>query len=253
MQLTQIEQNARSMICLPLDGLTSLEALADRVNELAPYVGVFKVGKASFTRFGPEAVHKVHDAGGSVFLDLKYHDIPQTVKEAAEAAASLGVYMFNVHTAGGPSMMEAAANAVANQSRRPVVIGVTLLTSLEQKDLEEHLLVPNGITVIDFVSAQAQAAAKAGLDGIVCAAKDLASGFSSSLPAGFQYVTPGIQAPDGTVGGDQKRVETPYAAAKNGSSLLVIGRAITGHATPELRQQAAYSVVQDIARGIVDR
>src|SRR3989338_8993488 len=108
MQLTDKEQLAKSKVCLPLDGLKTMQELRERVEELSPVVGLFKIGKGSYTRFGPAAVEAVHHFGANVFLDLKYHDIPATVKDAADAAAQLGVYMFDVHASGGREMLQAA-------------------------------------------------------------------------------------------------------------------------------------------------
>jgi len=124
------------MVCLPLDGLLSINDLKARVEELSPVVGLFKIGKETYTRFGPEAVRVVQNYGADVFLDLKYHDIPNTVKGAADAASRLGVYMFNVHASGGLEMMEAAVEGARNGTEKkgiriPKIIAVTVLTSIE--------------------------------------------------------------------------------------------------------------------------
>ncbi|MBU1854488.1 MAG: orotidine 5'-phosphate decarboxylase [Nanoarchaeota archaeon] len=136
MELTEKQQQARKMVCLPLDGLDTMDAVRARVEELSPVVGLFKVGKETYTRFGPEAVKTVQGYGANVFLDLKYHDIPNTVKGAADAASQLGVYMFNVHASGGLEMMQAAREGAQTGAEKygtevPKITAVTVLTSLD--------------------------------------------------------------------------------------------------------------------------
>jgi len=241
-QLTEKEQEARKKLCLPLDDLTSLDEMKDLVEELAPYVGLFKIGKGSFTRFGPAAVKLVQDYGSEVFLDLKYHDIPNTVKDAAKAAAELGVDMFNVHASGGLEMMQAAKEGIAGYDHKPKIIGVTVLTSLDQQKLNTELNISG--TVEEQVLHLAKLAQQAGLDGIVCSAADLQS-IKNKLPADFLYVTPGIKGPTTAIGYDQKRVMTPGNALEDGTSILVVGRVIT--AAPD-RKKAAYDILRDMAR-----
>ena len=243
-QLSPEELIAKQKVCLPLDGLYSLEDIKARIQELSPVVGMFKIGKELFTRFGPEVVKLVQNYGSNMFLDLKYHDIPNTVKGAANAAAQLGVYMFNVHASGGLEMMQAAVQGAregAAESGNPVpkVIAVTVLTSLNQDNLHQH-----GITgtVESHVLQLAQLARQAGLDGIVCSAADVA-GIKHHLPDDFMFITPGVKGPRTPAGNDQKRVATPGNAVKDGSTLLVIGRAITA---AEDKVQAAKEVLQDI-------
>lgn len=250
MQLTEQEQEMRQRLCLPLDGLDSLHALESRVQELNDFVGIYKIGKEAFTEFGPAAVRAVQDNGGKVFLDLKYHDIPNTVAGAVRKAAALNVYMLNVHAAGGSEMMRAAFQAARDAPNRPRIIAVTLLTSLDEGKLHDELLVASGIDVSQYVAHMTLSAVENGLDGIVCSANDLTKGMRQRYPARFLYVTPGIKAPDGAVGRDQVRVSTPYGAVRNGATHLVVGRAITDHATPEERQQAAYAILQDMARAL---
>jgi orotidine-5'-phosphate decarboxylase len=252
MNLKLIESEARTKLCLPLDGLRTMDALEERVAELSDYVGLFKVGKASYTRFGPEAIHAVHRNGGKVFLDLKYHDIPETVKDASMAAAALGVYMFNVHTSGGKDMMIAAMEgahqgALEAGSPIPRVIGVTVLTSLDEDKLKKEVGMPG--TVADNVYRLAKNAEDVLLNGIVCSAEDIPA-LKSRMRKSFMYVTPGIKGPDGAVGKDQARVSSPYGALMNGSSILVVGRAITDKPTPEARQEAAYNILKDMARAL---
>jgi orotidine-5'-phosphate decarboxylase len=248
--LTEKEKIARSKVCLPLDGLNTIEELKERVEELSPVVGLFKIGKESFTRFGPAAVQAVKEKGGEVFLDLKYHDIPNTVKGAASAATEIGVYMFNVHASGGSAMMKAAldgANETATKLgiKRPKVIAVTILTSIDQKILNEELKV-NGI-VEEQVLNLAQLTQKAGLDGVVCSAADLYA-IKDKLPSGFMFVTPGIAGVNTPAGADQKRVFTPGNAIQDGSTILVVGRAITAPKTKEERLKAGLEILQNMSK-----
>lgn len=275
MKLTKKEQKARSMVCLPLDGINFLRekdvpenetSIESRVKELHSVVGLFKIGKETFTRFGPESIKIVDDYDADVFLDLKYHDIPQTVKGAAEAASKLGVYMFNVHASGGLDMMKAALEGVENGvkkygERKPLIVGVTVLTSIDENILNNQLKVYGKIE--DQVLNLAQLANKAGLDGIVCSAADLYF-VKSKLPENFMYITPGIQGIKTPAGDDQKRVFSPGNAVRDGSSILVIGRAITDAGNKyemkdekkvlvkkgksEDRLQAGYEILQDMAR-----
>jgi len=252
MKLSEKENIARSMVCLPLDGLNTIKELRERVQELSPVVGLFKIGKETFTRMGPEAIRAVKMEGGEVFLDLKYHDIPNTVKGAASAATELGVYVFNVHASGGSAMMKAALEG-ANESAkklniaRPKIIAVTILTSIDQKTMNEELKVSGSVEnqVLNF----ALLAKEAGLDGIVCSAADLYA-VKDKLPADFMFVTPGIQGVNTPAGTDQKRVFTPSHAVEDGSTILVVGRAITAPKTKEERLKAGLEVLSDMAKSI---
>ncbi len=244
-ELTPQELTARDMVCLPLDGLRTLGEVESLVHELSPYVGLFKVGKESYTRFGPDVVSLVQKLGGGIFLDLKYHDIPNTVKGAARAATELGVSIFNVHASGGLAMMSAAVQGVEGAAqpggKRPKVIAVTVLTSIDESILNEECGVPGRVE--DQVLRLALLTSAAGLDGIVCSAADLHA-LKGQLPAGFLYVTPGIKGTTTPAGADQKRVFSPGRAVQDGSSLLVVGRAITGASD---RAAAAREILQDIA------
>ena len=235
-------------ICLALDDLHSLEDVKQRVQELSPYVGMFKVGKELFTRFGPEVV-RLAKQYGNVFLDLKYHDIPNTVRLASKAAAELGVSMITVHASGGLDMMKAAVEGAqlgahkgtaTSDHGKPKVIAVTVLTSIDQKMMVSELKMMGSVE--DQVLQFALLAKKAGCDGIVCSAADLTH-LKSYLPADFFFVTPGIQGSKTPAGFDQKRVTTPRQALAAGSSLLVIGRAITA---AEDRVKAAQEILEDI-------
>lgn len=250
MELTQKEQQARKMVCLPLDGLATMDDVRARVEELSPVVGLFKIGKETYTRFGPEAVKVVQGYGAYVFLDLKYHDIPNTVRGASDAASKLEVYMFNVHASGGLEMMQAAVEGARAGAKKygteiPKIAAVTVLTSIDGEILNNQIKVPGKVE--DQVLNLAQLANQAGLDGIVCSAADLYA-VRDKLPDNFMYVTPGIKGPRTPAGADQKRVFTPGNAVQDGSSILVIGRAITGPKTPEERVQAGYEVLEDMAK-----
>lgn len=253
MKLTEKEQQARAMVCLPLDGLATMSDVRARVEELSPVVGLFKVGKETYTRFGPESVRAVQDYGANVFLDLKYHDIPNTVRGAADAASQLGVYMFNVHASGGLEMMQAAAEGARSGAEKygveiPKIAAVTVLTSIDGDILNNQLRVPGKVE--DQVLNLAQLANQAGLDAIVCSAADLYA-IRADLPEDFMYVNPGIKHPKTeNIGSDQKRVFTPGNAVQDGSSILVIGRAITGYDTAEERVQAGYEVLEDMAKNL---
>lgn len=245
MELSPREMEARKKVCLPLDGLTSLAEVEALVEELSPLVGIFKIGKESFTRFGPEVVARVRDCGGGVFLDLKYHDIPNTVRGAARAATELGVEIFNVHASGGSAMMAAARRGVEEAApgpgKTPKVIAVTVLTSIDQATLNMECGVPGALE--EQVLRLALLAQRAGLDGVVCSAADLPA-LKGKLERGFLFVTPGIKGTTTPAGEDQKRVLSPGRAVAAGSSLLVVGRAITG--APD-RTSAALEVLRDIA------
>ena len=192
------------------------------VEKLDPELCRLKVGKEMFTHFGPGFVEKLHQKGFQVFLDLKYHDIPNTVAKACEAAASLGVWMVNVHALGGRRMMEAAANAVANSSTRPHLIAVTVLTSMSGDDLHEIGIQQSPGELALHLAGMAQTS---GLDGVVCSAQE-ASTMRQKFNNDFLLITPGIR-PAGSKQDDQRRIMTPVDAINAGSSYLVIGRPVT--------------------------
>ena len=204
-------------------------ALADRLD---PRQCALKVGKELFVLAGPEPVRWLVARGFRVFLDLKFHDIPNTVAQACAAATSLGVWMMNVHASGGSAMLRAACDAVERAAstqnrRRPLLIGVTVLTSLADQDLADLRLPPDaGAQALHL----ARLSAAAGLDGIVCSAVE-APQMRAALPRGFRLVTPGIR-PAGSAADDQARIVTPERAIANGADYLVVGRPITQAADP---------------------
>ncbi|WP_063659283.1 orotidine-5'-phosphate decarboxylase [Aliivibrio fischeri] len=198
------------------------------VDKIDPSSCRLKVGKEMFTLFGPEFVKELHKRGFSVFLDLKFHDIPNTCSKAVRAAAEMGVWMVNVHASGGERMMSASREILEPYgSDRPLLIGVTVLTSMEQQDLAGIGL---DITPQEQVKRLAALTKNSGLDGVVCSAQE-ASMLKADLGKEFQLVTPGIR-PAGADVGDQKRIMTPVDAIAAGSDYLVIGRPITQAENP---------------------
>lgn len=210
-----------SPVIVALDYANARDALAF-VDKVSPERCRLKVGKELFTAEGPQLVRELVRRDFDVFLDLKFHDIPNTVAKACAAAADLGVWMINVHTLGGSKMLQAAREAVAGSANQPLLIGVTILTSMGFDDLHEVGLPGEPM---DNVERLAALAAQSGLDGVVCSPQEV-SRLRQQLPENFQLVTPGIR-PAGSAGGDQTRIMTPADAMTAGSSYLVIGRPIT--------------------------
>jgi len=219
-------------IIVPLDTPRLADALA-LAARLDPKLCRVKIGKELFVAAGPEAVSRVHERGFEVFLDLKFHDIPHTVAGACRSAARLGVWMMNVHASGGEAMMRAAREAVDSVARPPMLIAVTVLTSLTGPELEHVGLAGS---VMENVERLARLARACGLDGVVCSAQE-ATHVRQATGADFTLVTPGIRlaadAPD-----DQARVVTPREAVRLGADYLVIGRPITGSPDPAATLQS---------------
>jgi orotidine-5'-phosphate decarboxylase len=213
-------------VIVPLDFPDAESALA-LAARLDPKLCRVKVGKELFVASGPDVVHKLQERGFDVFLDLKFHDIPNTVAGACRAAARLGVWMVNVHASGGEAMMRAAREALAGVSRPPLLIGVTILTSLAEADLERV-----GFTgpVQENVERLARLARACGLDGVVCSAQE-AQAIRRATGPDFTLVTPGIRLEAGS-SDDQARVVTPREAVRLGADYLVIGRPITQSPDP---------------------
>ncbi|MDR2577869.1 MAG: orotidine-5'-phosphate decarboxylase [Chitinispirillales bacterium] len=236
-------KNTRDYIALALDNIDDTGALEALIRETSDSVGVYKLGLEQFTRFGPGVLDLVRSAGRKIFLDLKFHDIPNTVAKAVRAACGLNVDYMTIHTQGGIDMMKAAAEEAAKAAHRPKILGVTLLTSINQSALNCELGV--SMPTNEYVLHLAQKAVEAGLGGIVCSAADLEA-VAPSIPAGFEIVTPGIR-PAGADVNDQKRVATPEWAIKNGATLLVVGRPITGAENPG---KAAEDIKNSLERAI---
>jgi orotidine-5'-phosphate decarboxylase len=218
-----MKKNSRDFCALALDNVSSLQEIKKLVHSTAPSIGVFKVGLEQFTRFGTTALEIVRAADRRIFLDLKFHDIPNTVGKAVESACELGVDYLTIHTTGGITMMRAAKHAAEKHANAPKIIGVTVLTSIDEACLQNELRVC--LSPVDYVRHLAGCAVRAGLDGIVCSAADLPV-VKPLLPDLFEVITPGIR-PAGTSAHDQKRIATPHDALKNGATLLVLGRAVT--------------------------
>ncbi|WP_278405003.1 orotidine-5'-phosphate decarboxylase [Pseudoalteromonas ruthenica] len=198
------------------------------VKQLSPSTCRLKVGKEMFTLFGPDFVKQLVDLGFDVFLDLKFHDIPNTVAKAVTAAAKLGVWMVNVHASGGVAMMEKAKAALTPfGDKAPLLIAVTVLTSMDEIQLKQLGIDKSPQEQVLYL---AKLAHQAGLDGVVCSAQE-AQLLKSQLGSEFTLVTPGIR-PAGSDAGDQKRIMTPERAVASGSDYLVIGRPITQAVDP---------------------
>ncbi len=216
--------NSPIIVALDYPDQASALALAER---LSPDLCRLKVGKEAFTRSGPAMVEKLQAMGFEIFLDLKYHDIPNTVAAAVKAAAELGVWMVNVHAGGGRRMLEAARDALTASEQPPLLIGVTVLTSLSDEDLAELGYTE---TPAERVMRLAALVASCGLDGVVCSARE-ASELRQLHTENFALVTPGIRLA-GDDAGDQRRVLTPRDAVAQGADYLVIGRSITAAEDP---------------------
>jgi len=224
--------DAKVVVALDFDDKTSALAFVDKIQ---PSDCRLKVGKEMFTYFGPEFVKELVDRGFDVFLDLKFHDIPNTVAKAVKAAADLGVWMVNVHATGGLKMMEKAKDIlVPYGDKAPLLIAVTVLTSMGEDDLA-------GIGIekspAEHVNSLATLAQNAGLDGVVCSAWE-AESLKETFGDDFKLVTPGIR-PAGSSSDDQKRIMTPEQAVNVGVDYLVIGRPIT-------KAQDPHAVLQEI-------
>lgn len=220
-------QLADPKVIIALDYADKQQAL-DFIKQLDPSTCRLKIGKEMFTHFGPEFVKELVAKDFELFLDLKFHDIPNTVAKAVKAAADLGVWMVNVHASGGRRMMEAAKAALEPYGdKAPLLIAVTVLTSMDQSDLNELGI---EISPAEQVKRLALLAKSSGLDGVVCSSHE-AEELKALLGGDFKLITPGIR-PAGSDAGDQRRIKTPREALDCGSDYLVIGRPITQAADP---------------------
>lgn len=216
-----------SPIVVALDFPSMDQALA-MADQLDPDLCRVKVGKELYTATGPAILEELHKRNYEVFLDLKFHDIPNTCAKAVGVAADLGVWMVNVHASGGQRMMEAARNELEKKSHKPLLIGVTVLTSMEQSDLAGI-----GLDIEPMVQVErlAKLAQSSGMDGVVCSAREVGL-IRGVCGSDFLTVTPGIR-PEGADIGDQKRVMTPRQAVEAGVDYMVIGRPVTSSGLPE--------------------
>jgi orotidine-5'-phosphate decarboxylase len=215
-----------SRVIVALDFADASPALA-LCDQLSPGLCRLKVGKELFTAAGPHLVSTLVKRGFGVFLDLKFHDIPNTVAQACRAAAGMGVWMLNVHALGGRAMMQAARDAIGDGDEAPHLIAVTVLTSMGETDLREVGIAGDPARSVARLAALAN---ECGLDGVVCSARE-ASRIRENFGEAFLRVTPGIR-PAGSAGDDQKRIMTPVEAIAAGASYLVIGRPVTRAGNP---------------------
>ena len=228
----------RNPIIAALD-VPDAEAALNLARQLAPAVGAFKIGKELFVGAGPDIVRAIRDEGGAVFLDLKFHDIPNTVARAVATAAQLDVAMLTIHTSGGRAMMAAAEAAAQEMDNTPLVLGVTVLTSMDGNDLNEIGITEDPAAQVERL---AKLATEAGLRGLVCSPCEIST-LRKVLPRELQLVTPGIR-PRGSDADDQKRTLTPAEAIAAGADWLVIGRPITAADDPRV---AAETILADLS------
>ena len=216
--------DSKLIVALDFANAKQAFALAEQLN---PQVAKLKIGKELFTREGPALVETLQSQGFDIFLDLKFHDIPNTVAKACAAAAELGVWMVNVHASGGSRMMAAAKKAVDDVGSGTHLIAVTVLTSMTEQDLQETGI---SVPIAEHVNRLAGLAFNSGMDGLVCSGFE-AQGLRDAFGSKPLLVTPGIRLA-GDAAGDQRRVMTPEKAMASGASYLVMGRSITGASDP---------------------
>ncbi|RMD59961.1 MAG: orotidine-5'-phosphate decarboxylase [Nitrospirae bacterium] len=234
-------------LIIALDLIDYKEAI-DIVERFKEYVNIFKVGPILFTKAGPDIVYAINKKGKKVFLDLKLHDIPNTVSKTAEVIAELGVYMLTVHTLGGKEMMRRCVDTLVECSlkkniNRPKVIGVTILTSIDQRILKDELGFSMGLT--SMVKNLTNLALNSGLDGVVASTHEIET-IRYKYGDSFIIVTPGIRSIWDDKGDDQKRVATPKRAISLGADYIVMGRSIVEHSEP---LYALKRVIEDIGDG----
>ncbi|MBW2560699.1 MAG: orotidine-5'-phosphate decarboxylase [Deltaproteobacteria bacterium] len=244
----QTSNRCRDKLIFALDLGEDLGEAVRWANLLKDHVGMFKVGKETFTRFGPRIVSSIQEKGGSVFLDLKFHDIPNTVAMASQAAVKLGISMFNIHALGGREMMERAVDSVDKTASvlgitPPVLLAVTVLTSLNDSDIKE---IGFGCTTGELVLNLALSARDAGVPGVVASAQDVIP-IRKACGEDFIIVTPGIRPADKVANDDQKRIVTPRDAIAMGADYLVVGRPIRLADDPVA---VADSITEDISKGL---
>ncbi len=243
------ELNPADRLVLALDIDSDREALGI-VDEVKGSVGLFKVGHQLFTAYGPDIVRRIIGKGGRVFLDLKYHDIPNTVAKASAEAVKLGASIFNVHALGGLDMMKAAAESARETADKlgvpaPVALAVTILTSMDEKNLRKELKIMRSLQ--REVSHLARLAHRAGLHGVVASPQEIKM-LRRAVRGGFVILTPGVR-PTWAGKDDQKRTMTPAEAVAAGADYIVIGRPVLKAAD---RQEAVRKIVEEIEAGVSD-
>ncbi len=237
---------AKQRLILSLDTWNYDEAI-EIVERFRDLLDVFKVGFQLFTSVGPKVVEKINSMGKKVFLDLKFHDIPNTVSKAGLTATRLGVYMFDIHTLGGLDMMRRCREDVVTlclkeNLPRPRILGVTILTSIDQRTLKDEIGITHSIrTQVRHLSGLAL---KAGLDGVIASPEEITL-IKGHCGSGFLVVTPGIR-PSGTPKDDQRRTLTPREAVVQGADYLVIGRAVLSNANPMKALEAIIAEVNSV-------
>ncbi len=239
--MLRLKAKERLIIALDVD---NLKVAGNLVDKLSDYVNIFKIGNQLFTAEGTQAIKMIKEKGKEVFLDLKFHDIPNTVARAAEAATRLGVYIFNLHISGGLEMMRAAVEASKNASltweiRKPIILGVTILTSINQKILEEEIGMKKGLE--EQVAHLAKLAQAAGLDGVIASSREIEI-IRKVCGEDFIILTPGMR-PAGKLMHDQKRVMTPGEAIKKGADFIVVGRPVREAVNPV---QAVREIIEEM-------
>lgn len=235
---------AKDRIILALDVDTENQALS-LVEQLSPTIGVFKVGMQLYNSCGPQIVEKIHEAGGKVFVDLKFHDIPNTVAAAGKVLTRLGCYMFNVHAAGGREMMSQLVKGVQEEAalkkiNPPLTLAVTVLTSISQSQLENDMFITDK-SVEDTVVTWAMMAQECGINGVVCSPQEITA-IRNACGKDFKIVTPGIR-PSWSAANDQKRITTPKDALTMGADYMVIGRPITAADNPK---SASLRIIEEL-------
>ncbi len=236
--MTAALHDPKIIVALDFSSESEVLSLADR---LTPELCRLKIGKELFTSTGPELVEKLQNKGFEIFLDLKFHDIPNTVASACRAAAKLGVWMMNVHALGGVNMMRAAREALDKQSNSPLLIAVTILTSMDEDSIRQVGL--SGSPMSNVINL-ANLAYETALDGVVCSAREVKQ-LTENHKNDFLYVTPGIRMADDSVQ-DQQRVMTPDKAIEQGADYLVIGRPVTQADDPIAKLQEINNLIKTV-------
>ena len=217
------------------------EAMRALIKKLSTFGGIFKLGLEMFVGFGPDIVREVIDGGGKVMLDLKLHDIPNTVKKAAKNAGLLGAELLTVHASGGSAMLKAAVEGVKEAGSKTKVLAVTVLTSIDEETLSKELGV--GKSVLEQVKSLALLAKESGVDGVVCSPKEIKA-IRECCGPDFLIVTPGIR-PKWAAVNDQKRIKTPSEAIADGANYIVVGRPITEAGDPADAMQKILSEIEN--------